>query len=221
MTYKENRFLDFVFLALYRFNNSYLRKTIRRLMLRREDAGFYSRTVRRLLLVYHDVEVGMYSRGALWSELPSGTRVGRYCSLARGLIVINGSHPVRRKSTHAFFFNPDLGYVDSLLIQRRKKLTIGHDVYIGLDVTILPAATHIGTGAVIAAGSVVTKDVPPFAIVGGNPAKLIRYRFSEETIQKIKESKWWEKDIEELIADKNEFASFLEPVDGEVQPGSS
>ena len=109
----------------------------------------------------------MYSRGAIEADLPPGTMVGRYTSLAEGFWVINGSHPVRHKSTHAFFFNPEMGYVEKLLIERRKHLHIGHDVYTGLNVTILPNVTSIGNGAVIAAGSVVTKDVPPFAIMGG------------------------------------------------------
>jgi serine acetyltransferase len=76
-------------------------------------------------------------------------------------------------------------------------------------VTILPAVTSIGDGAVIAAGSVVVKDVPPFAVVGGNPAKLIKFRFSTETIQRIASSRWWEKAIEELMKDEEGFAEFL------------
>ena len=169
-------------------------------MLKRKGAGYYSKTLRALLSKYHGVQIGMYSMYKLdhYAQLPRGTTVGRYCSLAEGLLVINGSHPVRHKSTHAFFFNPDMGCVDRLLIERRESLTIGHDVYMGSNVTILPNVKSIGTGAVIAAGSVVIKDVPPFAIMGGNPAKLIKYRFSEETIKKLMESKWWEKDIDQL-----------------------
>jgi virginiamycin A acetyltransferase len=161
------------------------------------------------------VQIGMYSMYRLdhYSKLPRGTTVGRYCSLAKGLLVLDGSHPVRHKATHALFFNPDLRYVDRLLIERRKSLTIGHDVYIGANVTLLPNVTFIGTGSVIAAGSVVVKDVPPFAIVGGNPAKLIKYRFSDETIHTIMVSKWWEKDIDDLFADDAEFKTFLKPLE--------
>lgn len=183
-------------------------------MLRQKGAGLHSKMLRKLLLKYHGVEVGMYSMntGNHYAQLPPGTVIGRYCSLAKGLLVINGSHPANLKSTHSFFFNPDLGYVDELLIKRRKGLTIGHDVYIGLNAIILPEVTSIGTGAVVAAGSVVIEDVPPFAIVGGNPAKLLKYRFSEETIKKIMASKWWEKDIEDLAANESEFKSFLLPM---------
>jgi virginiamycin A acetyltransferase len=106
-----------------------------------------------------------------------------------------------------------MGYVEKLLITRRSKFIIGNDVYIGLDVTILPAVTNIGNGAVIAAGSVVVKDVPPFAIVGGNPAQIIRYRFSQDTINEITKSAWWEKDINEIKENRFEFESFLKPLE--------
>jgi acetyltransferase-like isoleucine patch superfamily enzyme len=86
-------------------------------------------------------------------------------------------------------------------------------VYIGFNVAIMPQVTNIGDGAVIAAGSVVVKDVPPFAVVGGNPAKIIRYRFTPETIDKINASPWWTKDIDELKADEKEFAKFLHPLE--------
>jgi len=121
---------------------------------------------------------------------------------------MRGNHPITHKSCHPFFFNPTFGYVDRLLIEKIK-LTIGNDAYIGLDVTILPSVSTIGNGAVVGAGSVVTRDVPPFAVVGGNPAKIIKYRFSQETIDEITKSAWWQKDIEELKKDELEFASFL------------
>ena len=93
----------------------------------------------------------------------------------------------------------------------RTKLVIGNDVWIGHNAIILPSVSNIGDGAVIGAGSVVTKDVPPFAVVAGNPAKIILYRFSEEKIREIMKSPWWGKDINEL---KNEFDSFLLPLEG-------
>ncbi len=127
------------------------------------------------------------------------------------MLVLEGSHPIEHRSC-PFFFNP-LDSVDQLLIKRRSKLIIGNDVYIGLDVAIMPQVTNIGDGAVIAAGSFVVKDILPFAIVGGNPAKIIRYRFNPETIDKINASQWWTKDIDELKADEKEFSSFLHPLE--------
>ena len=74
---------------------------------------------------------------------------------------------------------------------------IGNDVWIGQNAVILPGVT-IGRHCVVAAGAVVTKDVPPYAIVGGIPARIIRYRFSDEQIARLEESKWWEKNDEWL-----------------------
>jgi virginiamycin A acetyltransferase len=213
MSYREPKWLVELFYNIYRFQNRYLRKIIREVLLRREGAELYSKILRMIYSRYHDVKVGMYTYGAFHQILPSGVVIGRYCSVPRDLLVINGSHPISHRSCHPVFFNPDLGYVDKLLISRRTKLIIGNDVYVGLDVTIMPQVTSIGNGSVIAAGSVVVKDVPPFAIVGGNPAKIIRYRFRQDTIDEITKSAWWEKDIEELKKDEQEFPSFLHPLE--------
>ena len=213
MTYKEPAWLFKLFYNIYRFQNRYLRKIIREVILRREGAELYSKTLRKIYAKYHGVQVGMYSYGAFHQILPSGVVIGRYSSMPRDLLVINASHPITHRSSFPFFFNPDLGYVDKLLIERRTKLLIGNDVYIGLDVTIMPAVSNIGNGSVIAAGSVIVKDVPPFAIVGGNPAKIIKYRFSQKTIEQIIQSEWWNKDIDEIKKNEMEFANFLRPLE--------
>jgi virginiamycin A acetyltransferase len=210
--YRESTLLGKILVRMYGAKIECVRKLIISAILRREGAEFYSRTLRALFSRYHGVNIGMYSYGWFGSDFPVGTEIGRYCSLARGLLVLNGSHPIDRKSSHPFFYNPALRWVDNLAIDRRKNLKIGNDVYIGANVVLLPNVTVIGNGAVIGAGSVVVKDVSPFVIVGGNPAKIIRRRFAEEVIDGILISKWWEKDIEELIADEHEFASFLTPL---------
>lgn len=89
-------------------------------------------------------------------------------------------------------------------IRRKGQILIGHDVWIGDQVIIL-GGVRIGDGAVIAAGSVVVKDVPPYAIVGGNPAKIIKYRFPEETIRKFKAINWWFWSNEEIAAAKEDM----------------
>lgn len=213
LSYRDDTWLDRGLLALYRIQNKPLRRIAREILLRREGAELYSKTLRKIYSKYYGVEVGMYTYGAFHPEFTPGTVIGRYTSVPRNLSVLHGNHPITHKSCHPFFFNPSLGYSEELLISRRTKLLIGNDVYIGTGVTLLPAVTSIGDGAVIGAGSVVTKDVPPFAVVGGNPAKIIKYRFSQETIEEMTKSAWWEKDIEEIKKDELEFATFLRPME--------
>ena len=77
-------------------------------------------------------------------------------------------------------------------------LEIGHDAWLGQGAIITPGCKRIGTGAVVGAGAIVTKDVPDFAVVGGNPARIIRYRFSADLQELILTSRWWEKSVDEI-----------------------
>lgn len=205
-----NDYPDWLF-KLYRFKSGYLRKIIRKLMLRRLVDEFYSKTLRKIYSEYHGIDIGMYTYYAFHCLLPPGTKIGRYSSC--DLHIYNGSHPITQKSSHPLSLNQDLGYVDKLPIQKRTKLIVGNDVYTGFNVTIMPNVTNIGDGAVIAFGSVVVEDVPPYAVIGGNPAKLIKYRFKPETIQRIIDSRWWDKNIEDIKKNKEEFESFLHPLE--------
>lgn len=94
-------------------------------------------------------------------------------------------------------------------IDRKGQILIGNDVCIGNSVTIL-GGVRVGDGAIIAAGSVVTKDVPPYAIVGGNPAKIIKYRFPENIIQGLKRIAWWDWDSSQLTARKDDMFGEVE-----------
>jgi acetyltransferase-like isoleucine patch superfamily enzyme len=125
------------------------------------------------------------------------TTVGRYCSIAGTARTLNRNHPLERKSSHAFFFNPVLKYCERDEAPY-SALEIGNDVWIGHNAIILPHVRHIGDGAVVGAGAVVSKDVPPYAIVVGNPARVVKYRFSPGTIAALLEEKWWEKSMEEV-----------------------
>ncbi len=88
-------------------------------------------------------------------------------------------------------------------------MVIENDVWVGHGAIILPAVTRIENGSIIGAGSVVTKNVPPYAVVAGNPATIIKYRFDQETIDKMQETQWWRKNIEDIIKHEDEFKSFI------------
>lgn len=123
------------------------------------------------------------------------TKIGSFTSIGAQVICGMGSHPLNYISTYPGFYTKDSSGAEWLgnLIEYddKKKTTIGSDVWIGVR-SIIISGVNIGHGSVIAAGSVVTKDVPPYAIVGGIPAKIIKYRFNMEELEIILNSKWWE-----------------------------
>lgn len=126
--------------------------------------------------------------------------IGAFCSIAPEVIVGMGSHPTDLVSTHPAFYSANKGYKtfgNNAEIAEYKNTLIGNDVWIGTR-AMIPGGIEIGTGAIIATGSVVTKSVEPYAIVGGIPATLIRYRFDEETRKKLLKTKWWELNEKEL-----------------------
>lgn len=165
-----------------------------------EGGDFYSSTLREFLRESHGVDVGAYSYGACLAPgvFPSSVSVGRYVSVASGVQVLLRNHPLDRLSLHPFFYNARLGFVREDTISATT-LEIGHDAWIGSRAIITVGCERIGIGAVVGAGAVVTKNVPDFAIVAGNPAKLIRYRFDEATRAAILASRWWELPVEECV----------------------
>jgi len=168
-----------------------------------EKEGFgYSPTIRKIFLEVHGIEIGYGSvkSGCLeLSNIKGRVRFGNYCSIARTAKFFTVNHPIDCFTSHAITYNPRLGYVKKDCLNRQKTLVIGHDVWIGENALVLPSVNSIGNGAIIGAGSVVTKDVEPYTIVGGNPAKPIRKRFNEETIRLLEESRWWLLEKDELI----------------------
>lgn len=129
------------------------------------------------------------------------TKVGRFCSVGPGVICNPGKHPHHFVSTSPIFYSLaeqcNITFARTTLFDENGQVTIGNDVWIGARAIILDDVS-IGDGAVIAAGSVVTKDVEPYAIVGGIPARVIRYRFSQEVIRRMLEIKWWEWTVETI-----------------------
>jgi len=148
--------------------------------------------------------------------------IGSYTCIASNVHIVTGSHPSSKfVSVHPAFFstrNKVVGftYVDKQKFvenkfvdeENRVSVVIGNDVWIGHSVKMLEGVT-IGDGAVVAAGAVVTKDVPPYAIVGGVPAKVIKYRFSEEDIEYLLKLRWWEKG-EDWIRENAEYFEDIE-----------
>lgn len=133
-------------------------------------------------------------------HFPGNVKIGRYCSIASGVKIMGGQHPINRFTTHMLTYNgafdvfaKDEFNADWKLNPFNTELdgpVIGHDVWIADDV-VLKGGITIGHGAIIAANSVVTKDVPPYAIVGGVPASIIRYRFEQDIIDMLLKTQWW------------------------------
>lgn len=164
-----------------------------------EGGQIYSETLREHYKKNFSISVGMYTYGGVFNSnnVAEGTVVGRYCSIAPTVYIFNKNHPYKRISQHPFFYNPSLKLIKEVNIDS-SKLVIGHDVWIGEHAIITPSVTEIGIGAVVAAGAVVTKNVPNFAIVGGNPAKVIGYRFEPKKQEVVMKSQWWNRSIEEI-----------------------
>lgn len=138
------------------------------------------------------------------------TTIGKFCSIASHTRINPGNHPMQRASQSHFsyrssaYFDDAEDDADFFAWRRSTPVKIGHDVWIGHGAIILPGRT-IGTGAVIAGGAVVTKNVPDYMIVAGNPAKPVRRRFPEPIAERMKALSWWDWDHERLRAALQDF----------------
>jgi virginiamycin A acetyltransferase len=200
--------LNKIIFYLYGIRNRHFRRIIKALTLRLENGEMYSVTLRKIYSVYHQVEIGLYSYGCFDEErFASNTSIGRYCSFGKNVFRLSGNHPLQFKSSHPFFYNPALKVCKELLINRTK-ITILNDVWIGNGTIILPQVTRIGNGVVIGAGSIVSKNVPDYAVVAGNPARIIKYRFERSIIDELLNSNWWDKRIEEISSSIDKLNEF-------------
>jgi len=146
----------------------------------------------------YNVEVGLYSYGCFDPWRMSGPmRVGRYCSIARSTRAARANHPMQALPTHPALYEKSFGVIDAD-VELNQLLVIEDDVWIGHNTMVLPGCKRIGRGAIIGAGSVVTHDVEPYAIVAGNPAHKLRDRFPPDLAAAIDASRWWELDLADL-----------------------
>jgi len=157
---------------------------------------------------------GLFSIGLMsysYSALPEPMSIGRYCSIASGLVLLDSHHPLNTVTSSILAYRKSNHLCADLITEKDVRAsgwhvrdnkpwpTIGHDVWIGRDVTIA-MGVRIGTGSVIAANSVVTKDVPPYAIVGGNPAAIVRAsRFGAVIAGRLLDLEWWKYRPSDLV----------------------
>jgi acetyltransferase-like isoleucine patch superfamily enzyme len=144
------------------------------------------------------------------------TNIGKFCSIAQGSCICLGMHPSSTfVSTSPSFFSTSKqngkAFADKNYFEEMGKTTIGNDVWIGINAVIMDNVT-IGNGVIIGAGAVVTADIPPYAVVVGMPAKIIKYRFEQNEIDFLEAFKWWDKDEEWLQAnfkDLHDIKTFI------------
>jgi phosphonate metabolism protein (transferase hexapeptide repeat family) len=163
--------------------------------------GRYAAVGERTIL--REVTVGDFSYFERHAEAIY-TDIGKFCSIAANVRINALEHPLERATTHKVSYRPNeyfryLG-VDQAFRERRrqKRVTIGHDVWIGHGAVVLPGV-QIGNGAVVGANSVVTRDVPAYAVIAGAPAKIIRSRFSDDAARRLTEMAWWDWPLDRLF----------------------
>lgn len=138
------------------------------------------------------------------------THVGNFSAIGQDTLIGPGQHPTNYLTAHSIFYKKgswgfhEQDWLEEIPFVENAPVTIGNDVWVGRKCIIMDGVT-IHDGAIVAAGAVVTKDVPPYAIVGGVPAKVLKYRFPQEVIDRLLEIKWWNLPDEEITRVKDLF----------------
>jgi acetyltransferase-like isoleucine patch superfamily enzyme len=181
-----------------------------------------------LLGLDHRLHIGAFSH--LNGGFIQNATIGRYCSFARDVQIGHGSHPTNWLSVSPLQYNPDYrGWLQTAGLPAMPSITpfqwakhtmIGSDVWLGNGVFVQDGVT-IGHGAIVGARSVVTHDVPPYAIVAGNPARLIRMRFPSAIIERLLQTEWWRYAISDFgISNFSNIHETLESIEAHIESGA-
>lgn len=198
-------------LELYRFR--VLRRTLRRFLAQAEGGMMFSGTLRAAFLRFHQIRIGSmtYGPGLVPGKVPPGTSFGHFTSVGGGLEILRRNHTLSRFSQHPLFYNHVLGFLsqDNVPGKLDNPLQVGSDVWLGLNVIVCPGCQIIGDGTIIGAGSVVTKNLPPFVVAAGVPAKILRNRFDEPFLSTIANSRWWDFSPDHILRHAHLFTTEL------------
>jgi len=180
------------------------------LILRFLDLNLNNIHLGRGSIISKNCSIGAGSRinGKILIKGEGHVAIGKYCAMGNHIKMISSNHDTT-------FLNLQYQLQEKLFNQRhdafKRGITIGNNVWIGDSVMILPGVT-VGDGAVLAGGAVVTKDVLPFSIAGGNPAKFIRFRYSEDKIELLKQIKWWDWDEAKMKKNSGLFCTDINSI---------
>jgi acetyltransferase-like isoleucine patch superfamily enzyme len=154
--------------------------------------------------VLNEIGVGTYIGSG--TSIFECVKIGNYCSISHGVKIGLSNHALDHISTNPLFYDKSRGFVDNTTFfeKSQNRTIIEHDVLISANALIMSGIT-IGTGSVIGAGSFVNKDVPPYAIVAGTPAKIIKMRFEKDLVDQLLNSEWWNTPLDKLKKKNNLF----------------
>lgn len=181
-------------------------------------------------VVLHNVKIGSYSYVGYNSKI-NNCEIGKFCSISSDVKIGLGKHPINRVTTSPIIYSNHNPFkleisADTHFYNESEKVVIGNDVWLGTNVIVMDGVT-IGTGAIIAAGSIVTKNVAPYEIVGGIPAKLIKKRFNDDIIINLIKSQWWDWNLDKIkenihaLNDINKFINLIEKMEEEQNENSN
>lgn len=184
-------------------------KTVGYSLVRSERVNFNAGAHTRVYPPYRlrRTSLGSYSYIARNADI-NNCEIGKFCSIGPNFCCGQGIHPTNGISTSPMFYSTARQNGVSLCrkgkVQEFKRIRIGNDVFIGANVTVLDGV-RIADGAIIGAGAVVVDDIPPYAVAVGVPAKVVKYRFGEETIASLLERKWWDDPVDRLSVIEESF----------------